>query len=121
MQSTLQAPTRSLLSTKKTQTILVEEEVPHTLSSPINQDIVMQEEKEPEGFLSMLKMILSGQYTYLTYLILSSTCFFMWLTPNYNKLRMFFKGQPSQQTVYSGRKNTNSKRRGQKRTMQIRS
>lgn len=39
----------------------------------------------------MAQLMLSGQYTYLTYLIMSTTCFFFWLTPNWYKFRGIFK------------------------------
>ena len=80
------------------------------------------EEEEPRDMFSMTKMILSGQYTYLTYLIMSSTCFFMWLAPNYNKLKMFFKGGNNQPMTYAhARRNSNLKRAVPARTMQTRS
>jgi hypothetical protein len=78
------------------------------MNAPTNNDVVMKDEEEPEGIFKMAKMLLSGQYTYITYLIMSSTCFFMWLTPNYNKLKMFFSAQPTQTT--SGHNRRNSKR-----------
>jgi hypothetical protein len=45
------------------------------------------------GFASMM---LNGPYTYLTYMILSATSFFFWLTPNSHLLRRFsnWKSQP---------------------------
>jgi len=35
----------------------------------------------------LLKSIISGKYTYLTYLMCSTACFFFWMTPNHYKLR----------------------------------
>jgi hypothetical protein len=35
-------------------------------------------------------MMLSGKYTYLTYMILSTTCFFFWMTPNCHKIQALF-------------------------------
>jgi hypothetical protein len=47
--------------------------------------------EEPElGAIHLMRMILSGQYTYLTYMILSTTCFFFWLMPNCHKIRSLF-------------------------------
>jgi len=31
--------------------------------------------------------MISGKYTYLTYLMCSTTCAFMWLSPNQHKIR----------------------------------
>jgi hypothetical protein len=46
---------------------------------------------EPEiGAVQLMKMLLAGQYTYLTYMLLSTTCFFFWLMPNCHKIRRLF-------------------------------
>jgi hypothetical protein len=42
----------------------------------------VQVKEEPLGAVQIIKMLLSGQYTYLTYMLLSTTCFFFWLMPN---------------------------------------
>jgi hypothetical protein len=48
-------------------------------------------EKENEiGAVALMRMVLSGQYTYLTYMLLSATCFFFWLMPNSHKIRSLF-------------------------------
>jgi hypothetical protein len=42
-----------------------------------------------EGPLSgMLKTMMGGKYTYLTYLMCSSACFYFWMMPNHHKLRL---------------------------------
>lgn len=73
-----------------------------SLASPLNEDVEMTSDTtstsshnlardEPEiGAVSLMKMMLAGQYTYLTYMILSTTCFFFWLTPNCHKIRKLF-------------------------------
>ena len=73
-----------------------------SLASPLNEDVEMTSDttstssqnlgrEEPEiGAVSLMKMMLAGQYTYLTYMILSTTCFFFWLTPNCHKIRRLF-------------------------------
>lgn len=48
------------------------------------------EEENETNVVTFAKHMLSGKYTYLTYLILSSTCFFFWMTPNCHLLRRFF-------------------------------
>lgn len=41
-----------------------------------------------QGPLSgMMKSMISGKYTYLTYLMCSTSCAFMWLSPNQHKIR----------------------------------
>jgi hypothetical protein len=50
---------------------------------------LIREESEI-GAVSFMKMMLAGQYTYLTYMILSTTCFFFWLMPNCHKIRSLF-------------------------------
>jgi len=50
-----------------------------------------RDDEEPLiGAVSIVKMLLSGQYTYLTYMLLSTTCFFFWLMPNCHKIRSLF-------------------------------
>lgn len=42
-----------------------------------------------EGPLSgLFKQLISGKYTYLTYFLCSSACFFFWMTPNHHKIRL---------------------------------
>lgn len=36
----------------------------------------------------MIKSVVAGKYTYLSYLFLSTACFFFWMTPNHHKLRL---------------------------------
>jgi len=54
----------------------------------------MQEESEQNQKLGVVKLtekLLSGEYTYLTYMIMSTTCFFFWMTPNYHKIKSMFR------------------------------
>lgn len=64
------------------------------LSSPLNEEMTTdsstQEVSEDPGAVQLMKMVLSGQYTYLTYMLLSTTCFFFWLMPNSHKIRKMF-------------------------------
>lgn len=46
--------------------------------------------EEEFGAVNLMRMVLSGQYTYLTYMLLSATCFFFWLMPNSHKIRSLF-------------------------------
>jgi hypothetical protein len=66
-------------------------------SNPDEEDAEMKEveEVESEGIKisTMAHLMLSGHYTYLTYLILSTTCFFFWMTPNWYKFRGIFKNK----------------------------
>jgi hypothetical protein len=39
-------------------------------------------------FSGMMKSLVSGKYTYLTYLMCSTACAFMWMTPNQHKIRL---------------------------------
>ena len=59
---------------------------------PLDEDVVMEVAVEEPliGAVAYLKMLLSGEYTYLTYMIMSSTCFFFWLMPNCHKIRSMF-------------------------------
>jgi hypothetical protein len=52
--------------------------------------MTLVEERKPDGPLEFVRKMLNGDYTYLTYFVLSSTCFFFWLTPNVHKLRSLF-------------------------------
>lgn len=80
-----------------------------SLSEPLDdEDVVMTEveEEKPNGALDFVRMMLYGQYTYLTYFILSSTCFFFWLTPNCHKFRSLYFNKKEHTTQYipSGRR-----------------
>ena len=48
---------------------------------------------EAPNLSTMARLMLSGQYTYLTYLIMSTTCFLLWLSPNWHKFRGIFKNK----------------------------
>lgn len=58
------------------------------------QDVEMTVEELPEQTveapIQFMRMMLNGQFTYLTYFILSATSFFFWLTPNCHKIRKMF-------------------------------
>ena len=87
-----------------------------SLASPLNEDVEMTSDtastsshnlvkEEPEiGAVSLMKMMLAGQYTYLTYMILSTTCFFFWLTPNCHKIRKLFSFSSKEQLDVMTRK-----------------
>jgi hypothetical protein len=67
------------------------------LNSPITDgdgDTLMKEEEESQvaqtGQHSLMQMMLSGKYTYITYILMSTTCFFFWLSPNCHKFRSIF-------------------------------
>ncbi len=84
-----------------------------TLSSPLSDDVEMStdtsrsdilQEADPEiGAVQLLKMLLSGQYTYLTYMLMSTTCFFFWLMPNCHKIRRLFSITSNQKEVIKRR------------------
>ena len=67
------------------------EESHDTLAESTTEDAEMQEEESSPSAISYARMMLSGQYTYITYLLLSATSFFFWLTPNSHLLRRFTK------------------------------
>jgi len=54
----------------------------------------MEDERSPHlqenGATSFIQSMLTGKYTYLTYFLMSTTCFFFWITPNCYKLRSMF-------------------------------
>jgi len=55
--------------------------------------------------------MVSGKYTYLTYMLMSTTCFFFWLTPNCHKFRgMFSAKSPSTFSTASRSSQKNSGR-----------
>lgn len=75
-----------------------------TLSAPLDDDFIMNDEplesnEQNFGPMYMVKMLLSGEYTYITYMIMSTTSFIFWLSPNFHKLRSFF-GSKSRQENY---------------------
>jgi hypothetical protein len=43
------------------------------------------------GALKIAKLMLTGQYTYLTYMMLSASCFFFWITPNHHKIKAMLR------------------------------
>ena len=47
---------------------------------------------EKDDQRSIAELLLSGQYTYLTYLMMSTTCFFFWLSPNCHKFKSILSG-----------------------------
>lgn len=47
-------------------------------------------------------MMLNGQYSYLAYMLLSTTCFFFYMTPNCHKLRSMFYGKNKMPFIPSG-------------------
>ncbi|TNV88205.1 hypothetical protein FGO68_gene9689 [Halteria grandinella] len=61
------------------------------------------EEPQDIGAIQLVKMMIQGQYTYLTYMLLSATCFFFWMMPNFNKVRSLFSftQQSRQQSIKS--------------------
>jgi len=65
-----------------------------TLNSPLEEDVLMKEEEE-SSVVSTVSQMVNGKYTYLTYLLLSTTCFFFWLTPNMHKMKNFFVRAPA--------------------------
>lgn len=42
-----------------------------------------------------MKSLISGELTYMTYMVMSVTCFFLWMAPNFNKIRRFFSSSSS--------------------------
>jgi hypothetical protein len=74
------------------------------LAEPLEEDVEMVAviEDKPEPF-DFVRMIVSGQFTYLTYFILSTTCFFFWLSPNCHKLRHFFGHSQASQATFTRR------------------
>lgn len=84
-----------------------------SLSSPLNEDAEMTEETETLsihgqnsegdqelGAVNLMRMMLQGQYTYLTYMILSTTCFFFWLMPNCHKIRSLFSFSSRRESIH---------------------
>ena len=43
------------------------------------------------GVFQLTQKLLSGQFTYLTYMVMSTTCFFTWMTPNYHRIKSLMK------------------------------
>lgn len=61
------------------------------LASPLDDEddiemVDVREHPKQVGIFQYVQMMLTGEYTYLTYMILSTTCFFFWLTPNSHKI-----------------------------------
>lgn len=66
----------------------------YNLASQIEEDVEMKLEDSSQTTTgSFMQNVLSGKYTYLTYLVMSTTCFFFWLTPNCHKFRGMFSGK----------------------------
>ena len=70
-------------------------QAPQTLASSLDDDfeIIESSDNEKQSYFTLFKLVLTGQYTYITYMILSTTCFFFWLSPNFHKVKAFF-GSP---------------------------
>ncbi|CDW72099.1 bzip transcription factor family protein [Stylonychia lemnae] len=83
-------------------------QVQKTLNSKVDdEDVKMEEESDQSQKLGVIKYtekILSGEYTYLTYMIMSTTCFFFWMTPNYHKIKSMFKSFSGAQKTAAGQK-----------------
>lgn len=61
------------------------------------------------GALQLVKMMIQGEYTYLTYMLLSTTCFFFWMMPNFHKVRSLFSfTQVTKQKSAPKRSHTNA-------------
>jgi hypothetical protein len=60
------------------------------MTVPLHNNKISIEKEPGSGAVQLIKMLLTGQYTYLTYMLLSTTCFFFWLMPNFNKVRSLF-------------------------------
>ena len=45
--------------------------------------------------------MLSGQYTYLSYMMLSASCFFFWMMPNHHKIKALFRPYQKRASDYS--------------------
>lgn len=68
-------------------------------------DNLLRQEAEPEiGAVQLMKMLLTGQYTYLTYMLMSTTCFFFWLMPNCHKIRRLFSFSGNSSEIAQRRK-----------------
>lgn len=68
------------------------------LIDPVQEDIEMipiNEKQDTSGAVQILQMMISGQYSFYTYMILSTTCFFFWMMPNCHKLKKLFTGSKS--------------------------
>lgn len=68
-----------------------------TLNSPLIEDDENVRMKDESNYdtLSVVRRMVSGDYTYLTYMLLSTTCFFFWAMPNCHKMRKFFTTEKS--------------------------
>eukprot|EP00347_Sterkiella_histriomuscorum_P023779 403333418 len=65
------------------------------------QEVKIEEEQDSLehsnlGIVKFTERLFNGEYTYLTYMIMSTTCFFFWMTPNYHKIKAMFKGAQAQ-------------------------
>lgn len=87
------------------------------LNSQLNDDAEVQEEtsKTQEfGVTKMARMMLTGHYTYLTNMMLSSSSFFFWVMPNHHKIKAMLRPfQPREDKSFS--LNTDSGLIGNKR------
>jgi len=57
----------------------------------------------------LMKNIIQGKYTYLTYLMCSTACFFFWMTPNYHKVRLIRPKRYAAQHHHAARRHSNNK------------
>ena len=78
--------------------------------------VVAGGESESQGPLSFAKMMVNGQYTYLTYMLLSATSFFFWLMPNAHLFKRFTNWQAAPQ-INSQRYSSKKASSGSKRSM----
>eukprot|EP00347_Sterkiella_histriomuscorum_P014129 403362056 len=105
------------LASPLTEDELEPENIVYISSDSENSNYINQEPKQ-FGALELIKMLLAGQYTYITYMIMSTTCFFMWMSPNFNKLKQFFKGSKPSYELAQRSQVRSSKRVKKVRTQQ---
>ncbi|CDW72333.1 bzip transcription factor family protein [Stylonychia lemnae] len=83
------------------------------LASPLEDDqdeeMIEVQETEQIGAYEIIKMLLTGQYTYITYMVMSMTSFFFWMAPSFHKYSQFFKFTSNQNVTQ-----TNTVRRSSK-------
>ncbi len=74
-----------------------------TLSAPLDdEDVIMiDQEKDNNNYgpLNIFRMLLSGEYTYITYMLMSTTSFIFWLSPNFHKMRSYFSAKSRQNNL----------------------
>jgi hypothetical protein len=74
----------------------------------MSQEQIMHKMQGAGPLSGLLKSIISGKYTYLTYLMCSTACFFFWMTPNHYKLRHIRPRRSGKSSQSSTTKNTKS-------------